>query len=140
MAIISRNGKPFSSCKDSSSIYCVFYAIMEFPNILLLVRESFKTRIVSWLYCNSAVCCTLFICNVWEDICHFQVSGILVCEAGCILENLDTYLANHGYSLLFASICYMVFCMLDCLTMLNFLAFAEVVYYFVNIFLYILGL
>lgn len=95
---------------------------------------------MSWLYCNSAVCCTLFICNVWEDICHFQVCGILVCEAGCILENLDTYLANHGYSLLFASICYMVFCMLDCLKMLNFLAFAEVVCYFVNIFLYLLGL
>ncbi|KAH9326716.1 hypothetical protein KI387_006894, partial [Taxus chinensis] len=26
-----------------------------------------------------------------------KVSGILVCEAGCILENLDTFLADQGY-------------------------------------------
>ncbi|ETN17123.1 hypothetical protein PPTG_05015 [Phytophthora nicotianae INRA-310] len=26
-----------------------------------------------------------------------EVSGILVCEAGCILENLDNYVAKHGY-------------------------------------------
>eukprot|EP01083_Nonionella_stella_P068978 183546_1 len=26
-----------------------------------------------------------------------EASGILVCEAGCILENLDTYLKEHGY-------------------------------------------
>lgn len=26
-----------------------------------------------------------------------EVSGILVCEAGCILENLDTYVAKRGY-------------------------------------------
>ncbi|OWZ09570.1 D-2-hydroxyglutarate dehydrogenase, partial [Phytophthora megakarya] len=26
-----------------------------------------------------------------------EVSGILVCEAGCILENLDNHVAKHGY-------------------------------------------
>lgn len=26
-----------------------------------------------------------------------DVSGILVCEAGCVLENLDNYVAKHGY-------------------------------------------
>nr|DAD22292.1 TPA_asm: hypothetical protein HUJ06_023755 [Nelumbo nucifera] len=26
-----------------------------------------------------------------------EVSGILVCEAGCILENLDSFLVNHGF-------------------------------------------
>jgi D-2-hydroxyglutarate dehydrogenase len=26
-----------------------------------------------------------------------EVSGILVCEAGCVLENLDNYVAKHGY-------------------------------------------
>ncbi|CEG49635.1 d-2-hydroxyglutarate mitochondrial precursor [Plasmopara halstedii] len=26
-----------------------------------------------------------------------EVSGVLVCEAGCILENLDSYVAKHGY-------------------------------------------
>lgn len=26
-----------------------------------------------------------------------EVNGVLVCEAGCILENLDNYLANKGY-------------------------------------------
>lgn len=25
-----------------------------------------------------------------------MLSGVLVCQAGCILENLDTHLANHG--------------------------------------------
>ncbi|KAJ7539328.1 hypothetical protein O6H91_11G087300 [Diphasiastrum complanatum] len=28
-----------------------------------------------------------------------EVSGVLVCEAGCILENLDKYLAEHGFTM-----------------------------------------
>lgn len=31
------------------------------------------------------------------DVLRFsQVSGILVCEAGCVLETLDTFVANKG--------------------------------------------
>jgi D-2-hydroxyglutarate dehydrogenase len=28
-----------------------------------------------------------------------QVSGILVCEAGCILENLDTFVGTKGFTM-----------------------------------------
>lgn len=36
----------------------------------------------------------------WIDLTHnisfLQVSGTLVCEAGCILENLISFLDDHG--------------------------------------------
>lgn len=49
--------------------------------------QNFITSISSWL--------NIFLTNVYV-ILYFQVSGILVCEAGCILENLDSFLANQG--------------------------------------------
>ncbi|KAL4128273.1 hypothetical protein PRIC2_007265 [Phytophthora ramorum] len=36
--------------------------------------------------------------NSMNSVISFdEVSGILVCEAGCILENLDNHVAKHGY-------------------------------------------
>lgn len=38
----------------------------------------------------------------------FQTSGTLVCEAGCILENLISFLDNHGYACFTFIPCFLV--------------------------------
>lgn len=44
------------------------------------------------------------MCLTWVWIAELftkQVSGILVCEAGCILENLDTFVGTKGWGNIF---------------------------------------